>query len=282
MLDQFINEKVGLLQSVPDGMLTAIDKLQANGYRRVSELMSKLATDEFGDIIPNQRNLNIVAQIELELRALFNGQEYTRASVEFAKGFNQSMEATDKVMTAVSGINFSPSDVYRQTVVNAQRQAVTLLTGEAGFQQLYAPVQQMLSSAISTRMNIAELNKQIADIMLGSEGKLGSMASYASRIVADAFAYADRNYTMLVSEDLNITKWMYQGGEIATTRPFCSCRSGKIYTKDEIQAWGKTDYTGCGTTSPGKWKGRNVETNERTIFTVLGGYNCRHALIPYE
>ena len=56
----------------------------------------------------------------------------------------------------------------------------------------------------------------------------------------------------------------------AESRPFCVARDGKVFDEGTIRSWGRL----------GDWKGKIPGTDEATIFIYLGGYRCRHWLVP--
>jgi hypothetical protein len=77
-------------------------------------------------------------------------------------------------------------------------------------------------------------------------------------------------YIQTIADDLDVEYYLYQGTIIADTRPFCEARSGRFFTKEEVQKW--PNLKG--------WQGRMAGTNSSTIFIYRGGYNCRHQLWP--
>jgi hypothetical protein len=84
-----------------------------------------------------------------------------------------------------------------------------------------------------------------------------------------------------VNEQLDIQWFEYLGGEIPTTRPFCEHREGQIFHRGEIEAWGDgKNSAGISDIRDGSWAGRIEGTDSRSIFTFVGGWNCRHYLVP--
>jgi hypothetical protein len=79
----------------------------------------------------------------------------------------------------------------------------------------------------------------------------------------------NREYMQTITEDLGIGHYRYRGTKIAESRPFCVARAGKVYTKQEVEAWAALG-----------WQGKMSGTNKTTIFSSCGGYNCRHLLQP--
>jgi hypothetical protein len=100
-------------------------------------------------------------------------------------------------------------------------------------------------------------------------------------VAGTAQAIADRSYAAAVNEELGIEYFQYLGGEIPTTRPFCEHREGQIFHRKEIEAWGNGDNSaGINDIVDGTWSGRIDGTDSRSIFTFVGGWNCRHYLVP--
>ena len=77
-------------------------------------------------------------------------------------------------------------------------------------------------------------------------------------------------YIQTVSEDLGVEYYLYAGTIIEDTRPFCSARTGRFFTTDQVKQWASLKG----------WQGRMAGTNANTIFIYRGGYNCRHQLWP--
>ena len=73
----------------------------------------------------------------------------------------------------------------------------------------------------------------------------------------DAF---ERTTTVIKGLDLGFELFLYVGGIIKTTRPFCRERDGKVFSWDEIRRWS------------------NGQVEPASVF--LGGFNCRHHLAP--
>jgi hypothetical protein len=69
---------------------------------------------------------------------------------------------------------------------------------------------------------------------------------------------------------------LYQGGIIATTRPFCKKRNGKVFTRDEIKLFGtsKDKFGGYERKGDGYFKGKYK--SGYNPLTDAGCYNCRH------
>lgn len=88
---------------------------------------------------------------------------------------------------------------------------------------------------------------------------------YWSRWTYDIYSQYERIGANEVRKRLGFAFAIYEGGEIETTREFCSERNRKVFHESEIQKWIDLE-----------WEGKNqIGYNP---FIDLGGYNCRHKL----
>jgi hypothetical protein len=69
-----------------------------------------------------------------------------------------------------------------------------------------------------------------------------------------------------------------------TTRCLCLNLNGQYLHKGEIEQIGLGNLAvieGLASCRSGAlWQGAMSNTNDKTIFTVAGGYNCQHSILP--
>lgn len=71
-----------------------------------------------------------------------------------------------------------------------------------------------------------------------------------------------RTLTLSKAKELDFTHYLYEGPDDDVTRPFCQERVGQIFTLEEIARWDN---------------GQGLPAD-----VYLGGYNCRHQLLPID
>lgn len=104
-----------------------------------------------------------------------------------------------------------------------------------------------------------------------ADGLVQKMLSEAG----DTFAQTDRALQSLSAERLGLQAYLYVGGLIDSSRPFCRVRNGKCFTDFEIALFGtsKDKYGGYTSKKEGLFSGKS-EPYEPLINA--GGYGCRH------
>lgn len=123
----------------------------------------------------------------------------------------------------------------------------------------------------NVRANVDSIRAAVfREIIAGVEPDLNMIVSTNAEITKNQLqtelntnvAAFQRSITVSKGEDLGITHYLYSGGLIKTSREFCRERDGNIYTIDEIMKWD------------------NEQGLPADIY--LGGYNCRHELLPID
>lgn len=126
------------------------------------------------------------------------------------------------------------------------------------------PLRQIFMQHLVNEGSLKELQRAVMDLT-----KDGKLEGRFNQMTLDAYTIYERSQGMLLANEKGIEHFRYGGTEIDTTRDFCDARIGNIYTREEIKSWANKEWAG-------KFKG----TNRTNIFSYLGGYNCRHTLVP--
>jgi len=93
----------------------------------------------------------------------------------------------------------------------------------------------------------------------------------------DSFNQNDRQLQALSAQRLGLKAYLYQGGLIASSRPFCQVRNGKVFLDWEIERFGtkEDEFGGYIDKQAGEFSGKSVPYEP---YTDCGGWNCRHGL----
>jgi len=274
-LDEIVKEKMARLTSVPDSMVTAADRAQLNMLKKAEELISKMNIVD-GKIVFNDKNIQLISSISRELEGAIIDDAYVSSLTSFAKEFNTQATINNNYFYKIIQ-DFEPKSVYQSTLKIAQQNAINLLSQDAVTAQIVSPIKDTLLSAVTNGGSFSDTMNAIREVATNTEKSDGLLTRYVKRVAYDSYAVADRQYTKVISEDLGLEFYKFQGNEVEDTRCFCEERKGNFYHKKEIEDWGSGKNVGsCGA----NWQGRNASTNSDTIFSFVGGYNCKDALLP--
>lgn len=278
-LDELIKAKQRRLESVPGLFVSNIQKVQLQLLRDIETILAEFKVDADGNFAITESNMSLAAELDVKLRAALDRSEYTEAITEFAKEFNAQVSFNDAYFSkAFKG--FSTSEIGKQFVKQAQKTAVELLINTSADADFIIPIKQQIEQAVINGARFRETLDVIQLITTGNDEQDGKILAYSKQISHDTFAVADRSYSAVVANSVGATWYKYAGGEIKSTRPFCEERYNQYFCKKEIELWGAGKKTeGFEWPKNGAWAGEMEGTNESTIFSTCGGYNCLHSLV---
>jgi hypothetical protein len=276
--EALIKQKSDRLEEIPLELQTIAQKQQKRILNDVIAQLDKLDKVN-GQIKINSKNLKAIAEISDELKSIFLNREYLDAVKEFAKEFDVQAGVNDRLIS--KGFGETPNPLASESYLEiAKRNAVDALAGEPYVNISVKPIQSMLENAVVNGANIGDTIASIELFIKGDEEQASQILKYTKQITNDSFAIADRSYTSILSEELG-NDWFYFSGTIVkNTRCFCRERVGNYYHYKEIESWGNGQNLGTCDNGDGTWGGEIDGTNESTIYSYLGGYNCLHSLIP--
>ena len=284
-LEQLIQQRIYRLENVPDTMLSVVDKENEKLFKAALKRLGELETKD-SKIVASRGNLaKINAVLEDLKQVLFKG-DYVEAVKLFAAEINNQALLNNSILAKVAD-SFKDSEMFKAARERAVKNTL-LLMGEQGIASNFLqPLEEILNTSVVSAVKYTDAVETLRRNMVGEDAILGK---YAKQIVTDTFAVADRQYVKLTSEAYKIEFFKYSGGKVEGTREFCLERYGKIFHQKEIAEWGNFERTGdfklpkyLFTTSKGVkiyWQGMNYNTNAATVFSYLGGYECRHVLVP--
>lgn len=239
---------------------------------RLRPILAKLSTDANGYIKPTVANLKIINAARRELQSAFADPKYKKAVQKLVAGF-ESIEtaAISWFSTMVATDSVTRKAVFQAIRETAIEATTETLLGAGVNQALIKPVEALLQRSVTSGAAITDMYNELQLFIVGSKENLGEIQKYTTQIVNDAVSQFSRNYINAISEDLGLQFYLYEGIKKPTSRPFCVERNDKFYHKKEIESWADES-----------WVGKIPKTNESSIFHYVGGYNCRHILLPVD
>ena len=278
--DELVARKVKLLETVPESIVTAAEKAQRDAWRKLGPLLAEMDVDATGNIRQTEDNIRRIGLITEELNKVLAGGEYKDAVQSFLSSIDEGVQLTDEIAKKIDS-NFQPDNVQKQLLAISKQNAINAFFGSGLRDNVTVPFLEQLTANVAARAPLNQAVKALQGVIEGTETTDGRLLANVRTTANTAQAIADRSYSAAVNEELGIEYFQYLGGEIPTTRPFCEHREGAIFHRKEIEAWGNGENSaGINDISNGTWAGRIDGTDSRSIFTFVGGWNCRHFLVP--
>ena len=278
--EKLVSDKIKLFESVPAKLETAAIKTQAEAWKKIRPILAEMDVDAAGNIEQTENNVRRIGLINEELKKVLAGSEYKEAVKSFLDSIDKGVQLTDEIARTFEE-SFEPNQVQKQLLQISKQNAINAFYGSGLDARFTQPFLEQLTANVAARAPLREAVNALEGLVVGTEANDGRILANIKTTATTAQAVADRSYSAAVNEELGIEWYEYLGGEIDTTRPFCRNREDGIYHKKEIEAWGDgKNSAGINDIRDGTWAGRIDGTDSRSIFTFVGGWNCRHYLVP--
>jgi len=261
-------------RGIGDEAAAAMDKeveaLMKRASARIAAEVSTLDTDALGRIKPTAANIQHINAILDRVSATLFDDKYVEAVTRYLNGLTRVSGTVSTALKSLGADDALLSVIARRAKVGA----ATQLLSTSSYRDLLGSVSAQLINGIVTSADASAVSLGLTEAVDAS----GIDRAVKSQIDS-APAAMQRAQTAAASEQAGIVFYRFQGRPIATTRPWCLAREGKVWHVEEIREWGREAAAGKG------WDGMIEGTNEQTIFTYLGGWYgdraaCRHVLVP--
>lgn len=239
-------------------------------YNSLIRVLKDVEIDSDGFILQSAANRKVLNEAIVVIDESFaQGTPYV-SSIEQHLAIIPAINELNKAYFETLSSSFMPNKQFikslqRQTIESLERS----LLNDGLESQVKGPLMDILSRNINTGGSYTGFVKEVQDYVKGTPDLDGRLLSYSKGIVRDALTVYARSFQQSVVADLKLKWYLYAGGLMDSSRPFCIERKGKYYHESEIKQWAHLEWTG-------KMRG----TTESSIFTFCGGYNCTDQLIP--
>lgn len=242
--------------------------VQKRLYSDFLSLVNQLELDSGGYVKQTAANRSILNRAEVTFNNSISTSGYQDA-------INRALGTINK-LDAVNIAYFESIDsafkLNRQFLTSLQNSTIStlenLILNDGLNSQIRTPLLQILNQNVNSGGSYAGMVKQVQDYIIGGDNE-GKLLRYSKQIVRDSLFQYSRAYQEAVTNDLGLDWYMYEGGLMQTSRPFCIERAGHFYHRKEIESWASL-----------QWAGKIAETTESSIFVFVGGHQCAHSLIP--
>jgi len=187
--------------------------------------------------LQNLTTLNLPKEIQSQINQL-------------AKLYQEKLLIVSKMIREVNGIEKTIFNKKDELIINQMLELgkVNIITN---IQQTYNEFKQVMFQAGISR-ELPNTKTVIDTLSARIETKLPTE-------INTQLAGFQRTIQLEKAEELGLTHFLYAGGIIETSRPFCQERAEKIFTLEEAKSWDN---------------GQGLP-----VIPYLGGYRCRHTMV---
>lgn len=92
-------------------------------------------------------------------------------------------------------------------------------------------------SGVTSGMNFGEFTKGIRDLINGGAETEGVINTHYKNFAYDLFHQYDSAYGKSIADEIGLKYFVYAGGLIEDSRPFCVDKNNKVYTREDAEKW---------------------------------------------
>lgn len=259
----------GLIIKANDKYASRIVKVQEQLYTAMTGKLKDLELDNDGYIKQTAANRKILRDTQNIFDSTISNSIYEPSLTDHLKVIPTINELNNDYFESISSA-FKPNRVFIQQLQASTIETLnTYILNDGLTAQIRLPLNEILNQNINSGGSYTGMVKQVEAFIKGNNEVEGRLLRYTKTYVSDSLFNYSRAYQQAVTSDLGLTWYLYSGGLMDKSRPFCVERSGKFYHEDEVKAWASEE-----------WKGKNPLTTESSIFVYAGGFSCRHQLTP--
>lgn len=283
---------IDTLDNAADSFDSIASKEQKKIYDEVILLAKYLDTDASGKVKQSIANLKRLTKIKSRLAALSKDKEWVAGISQFAKYFGILQQQQNAYFSdhfpelTLSETAKKKHDLQKQIAVQNTMDA---LMGSGLKANVTDKLNDILLRAVTSGAKFADLQEELRAHLLGKDGGQGAFARYATTYATTALSQFTGQNNKLLTDDLDTEWFMYVGSNKETTRHFCeACTRKKYIHRSEIHTLltghihipGGEDVNVPIYAKTGLPYGMIEGTNEDNFQINVGGWNCRHQLVP--
>lgn len=264
-----------LAEKIEEAIISAASKwvknitaVQDELYDSVVLRLKGLELDKEGFIKQNSANRKILREAQGQFDTIVSDTRYQSSLVNYLKIIPKLDELNEAYFKAISDA-FTPNKIYIRELRAQTLETINGLILKDGFvAHVKIPLSEILNQNVNTGGSFSGMLEQLRTFIKGNDKIEGRLISYSNGIIRDALFQYARSFQQSVVADLGLKWYLYSGGLIDKSRPFCIERAGRYFTEEEIKSWANL-----------QWAGKNPLTTESSIFVLVAGYSCAHQLI---
>jgi hypothetical protein len=264
-------ELIKQIQELQLAIESRMDEALPKVFGKLSDQVIDLASDLSLDAKDRAKTLKELIKLKKDIAdTIIQNVPYQLQVAEVIKGFEMLSELSNEYITLAIGDFKEKKELYKAILESNIATTKDALLGAGIRENFGTAIQEVLKDNISGIGTRSELNKTLRKFIEGTEQEAAFLNRYIKQTTNDAVMTFNAEYIQTVADDLGVEYYLYAGTVIQDSRAFCTARSGRYFTTDQVKSWANLKG----------WQGRMAGTNSNTIFIYRGGYNCRHQLWP--
>lgn len=275
-LQEIINSTSKAIAEFEDA-LPFVEKQLAD---RVSRIVSQLTLVD-GKIKPSVANLRLLSRMRKELQGIVNSSKYNLALGNLENSLSVIDSVNENYFAAMVE-EFSPPVVLKEAQSVALEELSIAMRGNGIHAEIVDTMVAQIQADVIGGADFYTMNKSLRDMIVSTEEIPSKFASYTKQVVTDSVHQYNATYHEIVSADLGLEWYEYNGGLVGDSREWCVHMVKKRFIhKSEFPTLLKGIVNGHQCTiykKTGLPQGMIAGTNKDNLVVNRGGWQCQHLM----
>ncbi|GEM67568.1 hypothetical protein SMI01S_11740 [Sphingobacterium mizutaii NBRC 14946 = DSM 11724] len=126
-------------------------------------------------------------------------------------------------------------------------------------------LKDFVRQGMASKSEFESFRKGLRTLIEGEPDRMGIFERFYRNYAYDTYSQVDALQSKLLSEELELKYFIYNGGIIKTSRSFCIRKNGQVFSTDEAKKWESEEDN-------------NAKPPNYDPLIHRGGYGCRHSI----
>lgn len=247
---------------------------------KVTKIISQLDTVR-GQIKPTVKNLRLLKTLRKEIQEVLNDSKYNLAFEKLSDNLGVIDKVNEKYFSTLVG-EFTAPKVLAEAQNIAFEEMTQALKGNGINANIVDNMIGMIQKDITGGANFYELNQSLREFILSTPEIPSRLTSYTKQVVTDSVHQYNALYHEILSDDLGLEWYEYNGALVGDSREWCVEMVKKRFIhRSEFPELIKGHINGRQLPiykKTGLPNGMKLGTNPDNLIVNRGGWSCHHQM----
>jgi hypothetical protein len=275
-LDKLIKKKLSIMDNADEDFLNSLQPTENAIMKSVAGIINRFDIVD-GRLVNNDTNLQLLTALNKEVKKILRDSTYTKKIEPYLRDFDRITELTLEIQDVgndIKSTKVNPNPIKKQAIDDL---VLGLTGGENVDTNLVKPIRDAMFNAVILGQGQQETRKQLELLITGSGQRSGILKRYAGQIARDSINQYDGTVNAAIAREYGLDAYRYVGSLVDDSRSQCVRwvrEKEGVLPIDTLQSEINLAFNNGQGMIPG--------TTPQNFGVFRGGYNCRHAAIPFR
>lgn len=289
-IDTIIQESLDFMQKAADGLITNYSAAGEDVVNSVMKLLSDYSTKGKLDVTSSER-IKILNRVSDAIIRGFKTSNVPTYVNEYIRSFDRMAQNTHRIQNILNGIDI-PNSLTEPLIKTYADKTRTLLLNTGVSIELDEPIKSIILANLTGGASLANAEQSLRAYIVSNAESIGRLEAMSGQVARDLIFQLNGNIDAEIAKEFELNAIRYVGSlKPGVHRKLKNGKRSKSLTNEsrpQCVRWvGQSIILLSDLQDELNWAYKNgsgmIKGTTVDNFTVYrGGYNCRHAAIPFK